>query len=202
MTLERITPPTKIFLTLPEVKSHLRITSDDEDAYVSQLSIGAEAHLDGYSGILGRALLTQIWEMRLPSFRHRRFNIPLPPLQSINSIKYLDLQGAEQLVSSSIYNVDTGGTSGGTVELKDGQVWPSIVTQRQDAVRVRFTCGYGERSDVPAPILSAALLIVGALYETRESSVIGKSVVDNPSVKMLINPYVLVGTHIDNADQT
>ena len=56
-----------------------------------------------------------------------------------------------------------------------GLAWPS---SRCDAesVRFRFTAGHaidGEADSLPAPIKAAVLLMIGDLYEHRETVVIG-----------------------------
>ena len=152
MTLERITAPASALLTLDEIKAHLRVDTANEDAYISSLALAADAHFDGYAGTLGRALITQTWELRLDAFPSAKVKLPLPPLQSVTSVKYIDTASVEQTVVTTVYQVVTGGTSGGFIKLADGQSWPADLKNESDAVRIRFVAGYGAASDVPAPM--------------------------------------------------
>ena len=43
--------------------------------------------------------------------------------------------------------------------------------------------------EIPAPIKAAALLIIGDLYENRESQVNGSIIQNNPSAMRLLYPY-------------
>ena len=48
----------------------------------------------------------------------------------------------------------------------------------------------------PFPIQAAQLLIIGGLYENRESETVGgtrNQIMDNPAVKRLLNPYRNLG---------
>jgi uncharacterized phiE125 gp8 family phage protein len=63
-----VTPPVAAPVSLAEAKAHLRVDFDDEDALISGLIDAATQHLDGWSGVLGRALMPQTWEMSLDRF--------------------------------------------------------------------------------------------------------------------------------------
>ncbi len=43
--------------------------------------------------------------------------------------------------------------------------------------------------NIPAAIKAAALLMIGDLYEHRESQVIGQGVIENPAARNLLYPY-------------
>lgn len=64
----RVTPPAEPPVSLEEAKAHLRVDFGDDDLYVAGLIEAATAHLDGWSGILGRALVTQTWRQDLCGF--------------------------------------------------------------------------------------------------------------------------------------
>ena len=66
MSLILITAPGRYPVTLEETKAHLRVETDDDDAYLDSLIEMATACLDGASGLLGRCLVQQTWELQLP----------------------------------------------------------------------------------------------------------------------------------------
>lgn len=94
-------------------------------------------------------------------------SIPLPPLQSVESISYIDAAGQSQTLSPSVYIVDTARRPG-RVSLKQGQVWPTTADQRR-TVTINFTAGYGNAaSDIPSRLKMAVLLLFAGWYENRE----------------------------------
>lgn len=158
-------------LTLVEVKQHLRVETDDDDDLIEGLMAAAQAVVDGRDGRLGRALLTQQWQMQRERFswypypyagapydygmmtrdwafdpwKWRRLfeiRIPLPVLVSIDSITYLDPNYNEQtLVEGSDFRVVAGGGGEARILPIINTVWPATAIE-PDAVTINFTCGY------------------------------------------------------------
>jgi hypothetical protein len=94
-------------------------------------------------------------------------DIPLPPLQNVVSIQYLDFNSVLQTLSSSVYNVSRGVP--GRIQPLYSQFWP-INPPIIDSVQVTFQCGYGPlESNVPANVQTAIKYMVGTWYEHRES---------------------------------
>lgn len=92
-------------------------------------------------------------------------SLPLPPVQSVNSITYLDQGGTLQTLSPSQYVVDITGEPA-RVTPQFGYVWP--VTRWQIGnVNIQFTAGY---TSVPEDIQQAILLLVEHLYANRSAS--------------------------------
>lgn len=188
-----VTPPAATPVSLAEAKAHLRIDGNDEDVLVTALIAAAVAHLDGWSGILGRALVTQTWQQDLDQFPRDRIALPLAPVQSITSVGYRDTDGEEQTLDSPAYVLTMrAGTT--AVERTDGAEWPSTA-RRPDAVRVTFVAGYGNAAAVPADIKSAILLMVGDLYAHRETALVGNvaAVPMSITVEALLAPYRRIG---------
>lgn len=198
-TLTLSSAPATDFLADETVYDHLRVpTSGSPDVPEDATLIGTyrdavQAHLDGAGGILGRALVTQTWVVKLPAFPCGEIvSLPLPPLQSVSSITYLDSSGSSQTLSASKYDVVTGGQIGrGYVRLAYGQAWPSTY-EHPEAVTVTFVAGYGSSaSDVPANIRSAGLLLVEDLYRHRAAQSVDYEIHPNPAVTSLLAPYTV-----------
>lgn len=171
MWLKLITPPAALPVTVAEAKANLIYSASDQDAFIESLIRIAVSHLEARNGILGRALITQTWETRLERFPTRyngRIELPFPPLQEVDWIKYLDATGAEQTVAPSTYVVD-GQHLIGRVRLAPGQAWPSTLCD-ETAVRIQFKAGYGDTAaTVPPAIKQAILLLVGHWWLNREA---------------------------------
>lgn len=186
MNLKLITAPAAEPVDLTLAKAHCRITDSQQDALVTLAIESARQAVDGQNGVLGRALITQTWELVLDCFPSEFIRIPLPPLQSVVSIKYQDPDGIEQTLDPGRYLVDTASQPGGVVVDADG--WPEI-DDTANAVRIRFIAGYGAAAaDVPAPIRSAILLQVGDLIENRQTQQ-KDALVMNPAAESLLFPY-------------
>lgn len=123
---------------------------------------------------MGRALITQSLEVALSGWpRGRVIELPRPPLVSVTSVKYFDVDDVEATLAASNYHVDTRSTPGRLV-LKSTSQWPGTELREVNGVIIRYVAGYGsEASDVPAEMRAAMKLWLGELYEVRENSAAG-----------------------------
>lgn len=177
---ELVTAPAAGIVSLAEVKEYLRLEADetDEDLVLGSLIKGAASRLDGYSGLLGRALITQSWRQKFDRFPDDgRIPIALGRVQEVSELAYVDDLGASRtfeawhLVEEPI---------GPCVMLQDTATWPSTDT-RPDAVTLSWTAGYGDAaSDVPEQIRIAALQLIGHWYVNREAAMTGAQVFEVP----------------------
>lgn len=118
--------------------------------------------------------------------------LPRPRLQSVTSVKYVDVDGILQTLAATEYEVDVG-REPGVVRLAYGKSWPSTRAQK-NAVAIRYVCGYPSKALVPGRIKAAINLMVGHLYENREDSVVGTiiSELKPESAKSLLWPLRIV----------
>ena len=202
MSLTVVTAPTVDLLTLAETKLHLRQDHAAEDSLITALIAAATGRLDGRDGVLNRALLTQTWALRLPGFpvEHREFvgrvpyfgnpiALPLPPVQSITSIQYVDGQGNTHTLAADQYQLVKDNCEP-LIYPSYGNNWPTTRDQ-PDAVTVTFVAGYGAAaSNVPTPIKQAALLMIGHWFTNRESVTTGVQAFEVPqSAEWLLAPF-------------
>lgn len=166
MALIQATAPAIAPVSLAEVKAFLRIDEAIEDTEIQRMLDAALAMADGADGGLGRALITQSWTLKLDAFQ-AEIPIPLPPLQSVTSIQYIDGAGVSQTVDAADYQVvGAGDAAPAWVKPAYGKSWPSTRDQ-PEAVTIAFTAGYGGASDVPAPIRQAIEQAAADLYTFR-----------------------------------
>lgn len=188
-----ITAPALEPVTLEEAKAHLRVDGNDEDALIGALITTAVGYLDGWGGILGRALITQTWGETFDGFpRGDVLRLRLAPVQSVTFIKYRDSANAEQTLSTTVYEGPFTDDLGVYVALRENQVWPSTY-ERRDAVSVQYVCGYGGQFDVPQQVRQAILLMIGDWYANRETFSF-RSAVEMPfSASALLSPLRRIG---------
>lgn len=177
MGLKLVIPPVLEPLGKEEVKRHLRIDGSEQDDYIVELIQAIRQFAEVFTN---RQFMTATYDFFLDRFPtsngHSEFSqpeilIPRPPLQSVTSISYVDLNGATQVLATSVYEVDTG-LEPGIVRLKFDQSWPSTRTHA-NAITIRFVSGYQDETKIPATIKHAMKLHAGLLYENRESSITG-----------------------------
>lgn len=184
MSLNLITPPSTALVELADVKSHLRVDHSNEDGLIGIYIAAATSYFDGYSGILGRALRSQVWQLTLDSFPSGPIRIPLGPVKSIDAVKYFDPAGVLQTWTPS-------GNYEGDLLSDDAWVlpvngWPTTQTAA-NSVSVVFTA---ETSPMPAAIQAAALLMIGHMYANREAVTTATPPTELPlGVMALVAPF-------------
>ena len=166
--LHLITPSVEMPVLLAEAKLHLRVDFDDDDTAIAAMISAAVGRFDGPDGYLGRCLMPQVWRLDLDELRGA-ITLPLPPCQEVTSITYLDKDGEQQALGSSMYRVRGIGDVARINPVGD---WPET-----DSASITFVAGY---TVTPEPIRAAILLRVGHLFANRESVVVGESVAGLP----------------------
>ena len=164
MGLVLLEAPAAPLVSLEDAQVHLRAENPEEATLVQALILAATGQAEAFCR---RRFLTQRWRLTLDAFPGGAIVLPFPPLQSVEAIQYLDPDGALQAVPVEDYAVRTAEVPGEAVPAY-GKAWPSALAT-EDAVRVEFTCGYGDPEDVPEGIRAAVLLILGTLYANRET---------------------------------
>lgn len=188
MALTLTTVPGEEPITLAEAKSHLRVTTDDDNALLEALISAARQLVETHTN---RALITQTWQWRLDTFPSWGLRIPHAPLVSVSSIQYVDGDGATQTLATTEYTVDAK-SDPGRITPAYGKSWPNTRWQ-MNAVIITFVAGYGNAAAVPYQIKQAMLLVLGELYERREAAIAGTIINEVPlGVRALLMPYTLI----------
>ena len=162
--LKRTTDATVEPVSLTDAKHHLRVSGSDDDNYITSVITAARQVAEDYTG---RAFITQTWTLEQDTFPSV-FYLPRPPLIGVTHIKYTDTAGSSQTVSSDDYDVFTTNEPGEVREAY-GAAWPTSRGDHNNVIAT-YTAGYGAAaSNVPQAIVQAVLLILGHLYENRET---------------------------------
>jgi uncharacterized phiE125 gp8 family phage protein len=178
------TAPTIEPVSLADVRGHSRISTHEEDTYLTFLRKAARGH---FETITGRALLTQTWDCKLAAFADP-IGLPYPPLASVTSITYVDPNGDVQTLSTDVYEVDT---ARGHVRRQYGQDWPAV-RSHEDVITVRYVAGWTSRDDVPEEIRLALLELCAHWCEFREPVIAGTiTAAVDLTVESLLAPWVV-----------
>ena len=189
MKLNISSPSTVLALSLEEVKDHLRVDSEDEDALLASYIRGETVNVEQ---VLNRALVTQTVDLYLDAFPgDGTVDLPRSPVQSVTGVNYTT-QGSTGVYGSTVgaaqYTADIFSTPARVV-LRSTGTWPTADLEADNPVRVRYTAGYGDMgSDVPEPIRTAILLRVGDRYWQREATA-EKNPYPTRAAERLLAPY-------------
>jgi uncharacterized phiE125 gp8 family phage protein len=181
-----ITAPATEPVSTADAKTHLRVSG--EDSYIEGLVKAARQQVEQY---LHRALINQTWDIYFTNFRNV-MRLPYSPVSSVTSVKYYDLDGVQQTLSSNLYYVVNSSDPAEIVK-KYNVTYPDTEYGRPDPVVIRQICGYGSTgASVPQPIIHAIKLLVTDMYEHRGNYVVGTNASSIPNYLVsLLHPYKL-----------
>lgn len=161
MTVTVVTAPADL-VTAANAKAWQPVFAADEDARVTALLQAAQSAIEPPNSWVGRAFGVQTLEARRYDWPTRDLRLPFPPLRSVTSVKYDDVNGVEQTLDPSLYMVFGGSSSQSGIILKSGASWPALAS-RADAIRVRFVAGYDAGDPQLLPVKQAIVLAASHL---------------------------------------
>lgn len=184
MTLTKTTAPTTYPVSLAQAKEHLRIGTSmtADDSYILGCIAAAT---EAVEGMTERQLMSATYTLTLDGFPRGQESISMPivPTRGISGVTYLDIEGNTATLEAAAYTqvVDK-------LYPVPSSYWP-VAYPRPDSVCVVYLAGYPTSADVPVSLTAAILLIVGDLYESRQSQIVGTITTTNPTVEALVRPF-------------
>jgi len=171
MALTIVTEPTVEPLSLEEIEDHLRLSETSTGAEDAVLLFFLTAARRYCERVQGRAYLEQVWRLTLDDFpRAEYIELPRSPLVGVSALVYYGTGGTAHTMTAANYYVDTE-SEPGRVHLQYGESWPSETLRPANGVAVTYTAGYGSvPTAVPSEVKQAIKLLIGHMYERRESS--------------------------------
>lgn len=183
----RTVAPSDTPVSLTEVKAHLDVSYTDKDTQITAILNAAVGYLDGWSGILGRCLFTQTWRQDFDDFRSC-LRLPLFPVASISSVKYLDTEEVEQTITSTNYRL-LEDDLGAYVRFDDDYSFPSLNVTDRPAVSITYVAGQAA-ADIPPALKHAILLLVRHWFDNPSAVIVGAPAQALPmAVDALVTPY-------------
>ena len=186
MNLVLTAPPAIEPVTVEEAKAYLRIDHGHEDAVLASLITASRLHIET---ALNLALVSQRWLWQFDRWpKSYIVELPLRPVQSIESVRVKIDDDRETLLSSDYYILEC--TNQSAQLISQSGIWPQPSVPR-GGIEIEFIAGFGEASElVPAPIRQALLMLVAHWYENREPVSVGQSASQIPdTVSALLMPY-------------
>lgn len=160
----------------------------EDEALITALIPAARQLAEDWTG---RTLVPSTWEMRLDTLgdvtRLRR-----PAVQSVTEVSYLDSDGVRRILDPTLW-VFNGYAEYPVIRRAYQAIWP-VMRVDGDAVRITYEAGPtdGESPNpdpLPRAIYQAMLLIIGHMYENRETTT-PAAVIELPiGARALLHPY-------------
>jgi uncharacterized phiE125 gp8 family phage protein len=176
MALKRITGPSTQCVTVDDVKDFLKLQgTTSEDLLLQTFIKAAESYAENY---MKRSINRQRWELRIDGFSGHDGDIelPRPPLTTVSSevvVSYIEdtTAGNTTTISATAITIDYYSEPGIIYPSYDNE-WPET-RDESNSVRVTYYSGYSTPANVPDAIKQWVKLRVGAMYEHRESLMVG-----------------------------
>jgi len=187
MILSILTQPyTNMPVSLDEMKAHLRVTSTNDDDFISSLVLAAASYVEkatGQTTIQTQYQLTlsdwcieypgATWVPTYGSPYGQYFYGPDPALTSRGEMLKVKLPRFP-LVSIDSFTVDAAAKTDYGILSTAPAVLRVHTTPRpvayEGGIIIQFTAGYAAREGVPATLKAAIKLIVGLWYRNREAA--------------------------------
>lgn len=194
MTITTVTPPAGPPVTLEEVKRRLRIdgTASDDD-----LTFLVRAATRVVEDATWRPMVQRTVDWTLDYFP-AVLVVPRHPVQSVESITYLDADGAARTVTAEDYRLAPGGDRGpARITPAPGTSWP-VTHLVPEAVTVRLVVGFtpdgtDHGANVWPDLKAAVLFLVGHWDKIRTPVNVGNIVSEVPrTLEALAAPNRLV----------
>jgi len=160
-------------VSLSEMRAHLGISNANDTVRDSVISARITAvrqiiEIDINRPIVSQSIVCNLHDFPWACYRRSKIDL-LKKLQSVVEIRYLDVDGVQQVLAPSEYKVIT---EEHCVLPVYGKTWP-LARDEPASVQIEYIAGYGNANlDVPQFIKEAIMFAVGT-WETYQSSLEG-----------------------------
>jgi uncharacterized phiE125 gp8 family phage protein len=187
MRLTLATGPATTPITLEEAKAECRARDfNDDDELIAGIVDSVVSYLDGPEGVLGRAIVTQVWQLELAAWPSCLV-LPVEPIQSV-AVSYLDTSGAAQNLPDASFYLSSWPRQPSELNWAKGVTLPDVSTTAPFPVIIQMTAGFGSAASTPAAIKISMLKLTRHWYDNPGQ--IGDRMAELPlSVGALIAPF-------------
>lgn len=155
-------------LALQEAKDQLSVDSDDWDDLIEALIAAARESAEHYTGLtLVQKRVIQYFD-KFPD-GGEPIELAFSPIRSLQSIQYIDQDGATQTLSTSNYRTDL--TEGLPARITEAYstAWPATRTLT-NAVIVTYDVGPRSLSDIPSAVKAGMKLEISEWFDNRKNN--------------------------------
>lgn len=163
------TAPASLVTDSAAMKRQLNLSDDDDLTQLADAIAQAQEHVET---VLGRALLTQEWTLRLSGFPRDASQLIILPggfVGSVTSITYLDVDGVSTSWSSGWDLHNFGKNGRGHLAVSAGGEWP----EAQDGgmpVTIVYQVGWPDLASIPAVLVGCVKLLAATLFDENRGA--------------------------------
>ena len=171
--------------TTAQAKAHLKVDVSDDDTIIDNIVLAATQSCEIFTNQFFIDTVVTQYSDTWSDF----YTLYKSPVDSITHVKYYDSNDSQQTLASSNYILGHY-SKPARIGVAVGGTLPNL-SDRINAVEVKYTVGYGTAStDVPEGIRQAVLLTIGNFYQNRESVITGRTATELPlSSQYLLEQY-------------
>ena len=171
--------------TTAQAKAHLKVDVSDDDTIIDNIVLAATQSCEIFTNQYFIDTVVTQYSDTWNDF----YTLYKSPVASITHVKYYDSNDSQQTLASSNYILGHY-SKPARIGVAVGGTLPNL-SDRINAVEVKYTVGYGTASsDVPEGIRQAVLLTIGNFYQNRESVITGRTATELPlSSQYLLEQY-------------
>jgi len=161
------TEPTTEPVTLAEIKAQTKITSSDEDTFLTTLGVVARQFCEKHQRRCYLETALEIYLDQLPQVDRDSVILPRLPLISVDSLKILQTGAATITVPATQYDVDL---VFGRIKLNsnfDPNSYDKTLLPGYNGIVINCKAGYASAAKLPYTTKQAILLMVSFLNENR-----------------------------------
>jgi uncharacterized phiE125 gp8 family phage protein len=172
-----------------KAKTHLRVTSNDEDIYISRLVTEATEQVEQY--VLRKLMQQTVVEYF--DFFPSAFELKWSPIVSATTIKYTNSSGTQTTLASDQYILDQGNDfERGSIVPAYNVTWPTTTLYPVNPIEVTYIAGYGTSSgDVPQMLQVGILQYIEHLYSYRGPEITGQTSKKIWHLDAILMPHVI-----------
>lgn len=179
-------------VTAAELADVLKVSAQDEGAFLTALLTAARAWCEAWTG---RFFITRSAALWLDFFPPSRvIEIQAVPVTEVASVTTYDTDDVPTVMDADDYQVDLVAEPA-RIMLKAGVVPPTGM-RNLNAVKVAFTAGYADAASVPENIKTAVRLFAAEVYLARGEQVDARDFARNnvapKDALMLLEPFKVI----------
>lgn len=182
--LKTLIEPTEEPVSIADVCAAARIDGSEFDSQLGLVIPALRRHAEARTQ---RRFVTQTVVLTLDAFPACEVDLQVPSVQSIASVKYIDVDGVEQTLASDRYSLDGQSTPCWLLPAADTD-WPET-HETANAVAITFVVGFGGAAAVPADI--KLWLVAHAVQVLRSPDGLANGVQPLPFVDRLLDQYIV-----------
>jgi|TARA_R110000744_G_scaffold215564_2_gene334364 uncharacterized phiE125 gp8 family phage protein len=173
-------------VTTSELKTHLRITFNDDDNYIVDLEKAAVRMVEEFTNLF---LLRTNGEQYGNTFNDLKILFKSPLMEDAATSRVSYYQNGGWIVMPTIEREIVRAIKPSRVYATADFSNPTTDDVFQ-AWKINYNVGYNTIADIPQPLKQAIKIIVSDMYENRQSVIVGKIVSEIPrTAQYLMNPY-------------